>query len=182
MPCSASFTVFFLHAAWLLHVACWCCFKLLSCCYGKPCKRRYEDTRWWWPFFLWLCIYKNVISEIMRESFGMCMCIYRRLCVVWKHCDAEPSSNKFVGSLYCIHIGYMVTAATAAFSVVDCALCLWCLFSNWLFCMRKAKSVCVGGMQPNRHHRLLSKSLRQLAGHVNRFLNSFEWNFYGFWL
>lgn len=71
------------------------------------------------PFFF-DCVFTKMLFQKLCAS-GMCMC------VVWKHCDAEPSSNKFVGSLYCIHIAYMAAAATAAFSVVDCAVYLWCL-------------------------------------------------------
>lgn len=79
------------------------------------------------PFFF-DCIFTKMLFQKLCASVSVCMSrVYIGVCVVWKHCDAEPSSNKFVGSLYCIHIAYMAAAATAAFSVVECALCLWCL-------------------------------------------------------
>lgn len=74
------------------------------------------------PFFFDCIFTKMLFQKLCASLWVWCMCIvYRRVCVVWKHCDAEPSSNKFVGSLYCIHIAYMAAAATAAFSVVECA-------------------------------------------------------------
>lgn len=48
----------------------------------------------------------------------------------------------------------MAAAATAAFSVVEYVPCAFGVFVFELVVLyeEEAKSVCAGGMQPNRHH------------------------------